>query len=105
MARVEELRFNDHTIRLAQLEKRWWVFCDDAAPHIDPHIGPEKLFVDAPERECRIMRTGSDSFAQLVSAQHLLQWLHKHYSVNHNRMRAWLRTWKVICEARCASHG
>ena len=54
MVRVEELRFDDHTIRLALLENRWWIFCDDAAPQIDQHLSAEKLFADTPERERQI---------------------------------------------------
>ena len=99
MVRVEELRFDDHTIRLALLENRWWIFCDDAAPQIDLHLSPAKLFADTPEGERRIASTGADSFAYLVSARHLLYWLHKGETTNHNRLRAWLRAWKVISDA------
>ena len=99
MTRVERLRFDDQTIRLALIANRWWVFCEDAAPQIDSRLMPEELFVNAPEWEREFMSVGKDSCAYLVSARYLLYWLHRSEATNHNRLRAWLYAWKIISEA------
>ena len=99
MTKVVGIRHEDHTIRLVLLDGRWWVFCDDAAPQIDQHLSPQRLFADAPEKERRIASVNADPPTNLVSARYLLRLLHKSQRMDHSRFRAWLRAWKIVSGA------
>lgn len=99
VARVEELRCDGHTVRVALLEGLWWVFCADAASQIDHSLEAEGLFSQVPESERRITRTEMETCVYLVSSGYLLIRLGKSETINHYRFRAWLRAWKTITEA------
>ncbi len=103
IAKVEELRFDGHLIRVTFLEGRWWVSCADAASQSDHSLGAEGLFAQAPESDRRTIITEVDACVYLVSASYLLFRLGRSETSNQYRFRAWLRAWKTIAEASAIS--